>query len=237
MKKYIGILSLMILATACADAQKEGDLSTELDQALENVQMNANEFSGKLDELLTLEMASSCASLPKDKAKVNYNKIMKNAAYHSIRYDWESDRKRMIEISGRSMEVPKTNSVELSWVKASTVEEFTFNYHNPTKEELEKANKAMNAKEAEMVKEGKITEEQAGMAGDLASGMMENYTVIDVPNLGDKAVWIQRKMGNELKVLYHGIEFQLTVDLSDNEGDNKTKSIKLAQQIIDEKLK
>ncbi len=88
-----------------------------------------------------------------------------------------------------------------------------------------------------MVKEGKITEDQAEMADDLASSMMENYKVIDVPNLGDKAVWIQRKLSNELKVLYHGVEFQLTVDLSDNEGDNKTKSIKLAQQIIDEKLK
>ena len=237
MNKYIGILSLILLTTACSDAQKEGDLSTELDQALESVQIDANEFSGKLDELLTLEMASSCASLPKEKAKVNYNKVMKNAAYHSIRYDWESDRKRTIEISGRSMEVPKTNSVELSWVKASTLEEFSRDYHNPTKEELENAKNAMKAKEAEMVKEGKVTEEQAGMADDLATSMMENYTVIDVPNLGDKAVWIQRKLGNELKVLYNGVEFQLTVDLSDNEGDNKTKSIKLAQQIIDEKLK
>lgn len=237
MNKYIGILSLILLTTACSDAQKEGDLSSELNQVLEDVQINANEFSGKLDELLTLEMASSCASLPKDKAKVNYNKVMKNAAYHSIRYDWESDRKRTIEISGRSMEVPKTNSVELSWVKASTLEEFTFNYHNPTKEELENAKNAMKAKEAEMIKEGKATEEQVGMADDLATSMMENYKVIDIPNLGDKAVWIQRKMGNELKVLYPGVEFQLTVDLSDNEGDNKEKSIKLAQQIIDEKLK
>jgi len=237
MKKYIGILSIVLVFGACSDAQKEGDLSSELDKALKNVSLDANEFSGKLDELLTLEMAAKCSELPKDLAKINYNKFTKSPEMHSLRYDWESDRVRTIEFSGRSIEVPMTNSIELSWVKASTPKEFTANYHNPTKEEMENAKNAMKAKENELVKEGIVTKDQVGMADDMATSMMENYKVIDVPNLGDKAAWIQRKMGNELKVLYRGVEFQLTIDLSDDENANKAKSIELARQIIDEKLR
>src|SRR5690606_15609550 len=99
-----------------------------------------------------LQMASACSGLPSSEAKVDYNKIMTNPEYHSLAYSWKSDRKRVLDISGMKMEVPMNNMVQISWVKESDLKKFTFSYHNPTKEELANAQKAMKAKEQEMVK-------------------------------------------------------------------------------------
>lgn len=45
-----------------------------------------------------------------------------------------------------------------------------------------------------------------------------------------------RKARYELKVLYKGLEFQLIVDMTDDQASNKEKAIALARRIITEKL-
>lgn len=232
MKIAIGIISLGILLGSCSGTEKEDGLAGELNEALESVAVDANEFNGKLDELLTLEMASNCSGLPSKEAEVDYRKTMKNPEYHSLEYKWKSDRKREIDYNGMKIEAKAPNVVKLSWVKESDLKKFTFNYHNPTEKELADAKKAMKAKKQEMIDEGKITAEQAEIVDGFTDHMVTNFNVIDVPNLGEKAVWIQDKHENHLKVLYKGIDFQLLVELSDNESENKAKAIELAKEVM-----
>lgn len=230
MRLLIALVCIGSMLASCSE--NNNDLKSDLNEALESVAADASKYEGRLDELLTLEMASECSGLAASEAEVEYNKLMTNPEYHSLAYTWKSDRKRELNVSGMKMEVPMPNLVQISWVKESDLKKFTFSYHNPTKEELANAQKAMKAKEEEMVRDGKISSEQAGMADGMANEMIANYTVINVPNLGDKAVWIQTKQDNHLKVLYNGIEFQLTIELSDIESENKAKAIGLARKVI-----
>lgn len=229
--KSLCVISVGLVLLSCGASEKN-DLAGELDDALASLDLDASKYEGKLDQLLTLDMAASVSGLPKDEAKERYSTTMKNPIYHDVRYEWKSDRTRRVKMMGSDMEIPIQNSISLSWVKSTTLEQFNRDYHNPTKEELANAKAAMNAKERELVQEGKATQEQMNSAGGMVDDLMEGYKVIDVPNLGEKAVWVQRNVENNLKVYYKGIEFQLTVDLSNDESSNKAKAIELAKQVI-----
>lgn len=228
---FASLISVSFLFLACSNGQKES-LDGELSSALSSEKRDTEQFNGKLDQLLTLEMAARCANQKASEAEVKYNKVLKTPEYHSLDYFWPSDRIRKMDISGMQLEVPRPNTVGISFVKATDLETFSFDYHNPTKEEWERAKKVMKSKESELVKDGNVTEEQAGEADDMANSLMQDYEVIDIPGLGDKAVWVKRKHESSLKVLYHGIEFSLNVDLSDNESENKKQAIKLAKEVV-----
>ena len=235
MKQYfLFTLSILVLG-ACSEAEHETNTSMN-DQLDQVIGLSESEFTGKLDELLTLEMAATTSGLPKESAAVEYNQVLKNPKTHSLSYNWESDRKQTITVSGRSFEVPKNDRVEISWVGNTTLEEFKRNYHNPTEEELRNAEAAMDAKMNELEKDGKATKEQTEAARGMADGFMANFHVSEISGLGDYAVWIDRKQSQELKVFYKGLEFQLIVDLSDDQAANKKKAIALARRVITEKL-
>ncbi len=228
---FASLITVSILFSACSNGQKES-VDGELSGALSSVKGDTEQFNGKLDQLLTLEMAARCANHKASDAEVKYNKVLETPEYHSLDYFWPSDRIRKIDVSGMQLEVPRPNTVGISFVKGTDLQTFSFDYHNPTKEEWERAKKAMKSKESELVKDGKVTEEQVDQAGDMANSLMQDYEVVDVPGLGDKAVWVKRKHESTLKVLYHGIEFGLNVDLSDNESENKKQAIKLAKEVV-----
>lgn len=236
MKRIIYVTTAALVLNACSsDNQKTTNdrISDAIDEAMGET---ADEFTGKLDELLTLNLASDISGLSGDEAEIYYNQVLKNPRAHSLSYSWVSDRKQTIEVAGRSMEVPVQDKVEICWVGSSTLEQFKQNYHNLTDEEKRSAAKAMEKKMGEMVENGEVTKDQADMAGGFADGLMENYKVTDVTGVGEHAVWIERKIASELKVYYKGLEFQLNVNLSDDEAINKEKSIALARRIISEKL-
>lgn len=235
MKQYFLFTLTVLLLGACSETGDEPKTSMD-DQLDQVIGLSESEFTGKLDELLTLEMAATSSGLPKESAKVEYNQVLKNPKTHSLSYNWDSERTQTITVSGRSFDVPKKNRVEISWVGNTTLEEFKRNYHNPTEEELRNAEAAMDAKMDELEQEGKATKEQSDAARGMVDGFMANFHVTEVSGLGDYAVWIDRKESYELKVFYKGLEFQLIVDLSDDQASNKKKAIALARRIITEKL-
>lgn len=237
----IALASIFLFAFSCEGDKKSEQLNgleTEMVESLEATGLKAEDFKGKIDEMLTLEMASKGSGLPKEEAKKNHSNF---SSLESIKYEWKSDRTRKFEVvKGNIMDIPIKNSVELSWVKTTTLKQFKHDYHNPTEEELKRADVAMKQKMTELEAEGKATNEQTAAASGIAKSAMSKFSVDEVPNLGDYSVFVNSGlMGvstRDLKVFYHGLSFTLKVDLSNDKADNDKKAIKIAQMIITEKL-
>ena len=240
----LSILSIFLLAFTCEGDKKENNSSMEkeLNQVIEENVKIAEDFKGKLDELLTLEMAAETSGYPASEAKKSpdseiekkYNKI-------SISYSWDkTNRTQQIEMMGRKMDVPVNDEVTLSWVENITLEGFKKKYHNLTEAEIEASNQGIEEKTAEMNAEGRATTEQTDKAKSIAKNAMKNFSVEEVSNVGDYAVFVNQKFAGvptrELKVFYKGLSFTLLVNLSNDSSFNDKKAIALAQKIINEKL-
>ena len=240
----IWLVSLFLLAFTCEGDKKENNSSMEkeINQVIEENVKLAKDFEGKLDELLTLEMAAETSGYPANEAKVNpEGEIEKKYNKFSISYSWEkTNRTQQIEMMGRKMDVPVNDEVTLSWVENSTLEGFKKKYHNLTEAEIEASGQGIDEKTAELNSNGKATQEQAEMAKSIAKNAMKNFSVEEVPNVGDYAVFVNQKFAGvptrELKVFYKGLSFSLLVNLSEVASYNDKKAIALAQKIINQKL-
>ena len=121
MKTTLIILSsLSLLITSCGNEQNQqlSGIEQEVLEATEAEGLKAEDFIGKIDELLTLEMAAEVAGLPANSAEKDYSKI---SSLESLKYEWESDCVKKVSINGQSLNVPLANSIELSWVKNTTM--------------------------------------------------------------------------------------------------------------------
>ncbi len=240
MKTPLIILSsLSLLITSCGNEQSQqlSGIEQEVLEATEAAGLKAEDFIGKIDELLTLEMAAEVAGLPANSAEKDYSKI---SSLESLKYEWESDRVKKVSINGQSLNVPLANSIELSWVKNTTLTQFKHDYHNPTPEEIKNAKAAMDKKSAELAAEGKASREQTELANKIAQGSISKLKVEEVPNLGEYAVFVNTELmgasARDLKVFYKGLSFTLNVDLKDDPAYNDQKAIETARKIIQEKL-
>ena len=234
--------SIFLFAFSCEGDKKSeqaNGLENEVTKSLEEAGIKAEDFKEKINELLTLEMAAHVSGLDKNVAKTKHSKF---SSLESIKYEWKSDRIRKIEINkGYPMEIPMPNSIELSWVKNTTLKQFKHDYHNPTAEELKKADEVMGKKLEELQANGKASKDQTSAASGIAKSAMSKFSVEEVPNLGDYSVFVNTSMMGakmrDLKVFYRGLSFTLKVDLSDDVTYNDKKAIVLAHEIINEKLK
>lgn len=241
----LALLSVFLFAFTCNDDKKEdtNNLNGEVEKAIsENVKLAAD-YEGKYDQILTLEMAAETSGYPATEAKKEpvteiekkYNKI-------SVSYSWQKSKRQMIVVvMGNKMEMPKRDEIKLSFLENMSLAEFKQQNHNPTKEELESAGKAINNKLNELENDGKATKDQTTAASSITANAIKNYSVEEVPNVGEYAVFANTKTAGvamrDLKVYYNGLSFKVTVDLSDDVKFNDDKAITLAKRIINEKLK
>ena len=222
---------------ASSSATPSSQTSQETAQVAESSGgLTAEPWNGKLNELLTMEMAVKVTGYVASEGKEKYNQVLKSPETHSVKYSWKKGRESTIQnpVTNSEMTVPVDDSVELSWVRDTTLEKFKANYHTPTEEELAQADAAMNNKLGEMESEGRVTADQSQMAKGMASSMAEGLSFDDVSGVGDYAVWNNKD--KELKVFVKGMEFQVRVDVGSDEAVNRQKSVEVAQMIIGEKL-
>lgn len=89
----LSLLSIFLFAFTCTGDKKE-NLESQANQAIDEVVGNsADEFKGKLDQLLTLEMASEISGYAASEAQKDYNQVLKNPATHSVSYRWGKRKK------------------------------------------------------------------------------------------------------------------------------------------------
>jgi murein L,D-transpeptidase YcbB/YkuD len=229
----IALMSIFLVAFTCEGDKKTDDLNNleeDVSNILNEAGIKAEDFKGKLDELLTLEMAAQVTGLPAGEAE-------KETTFINVSYQWDSDRTTTVEITkGNKITVPASNSIELSWVKNTTLEEFKRQNRNPTAEELAKREVAIDNKLKELEADGKATNDQSSAASGIAKSAMASAMFEDVPNLGTHAVFVNLVfMGmpmRDLTVFYRGIQFTLSTDLSDDAAYNDKKAIETAKLII-----
>jgi murein L,D-transpeptidase YcbB/YkuD len=229
----IALMSIFLVAFTCEGDKKTDDLNNleeDVSNILNEAGIKAEDFKGKLDELLTLEMAAQVTGLPAGEAE-------KETTFINVSYQWDSDRTTTVEITkGNKMTVPASNSIELSWVKNTTLEEFKRQNRNPTAEELAKGEVAIDNKLKELEADGKATNDQSSAASGIAKSAMASAMFEDVPNLGTHAVFVNLVfMGmpmRDLTVFYRGIQFTLSTDLSADAAYNDKKAIETAKLII-----
>lgn len=231
------ILSIFLFAFSCKNEGNSSALEEETNEAIEQaIGKTSDEYNGKLDELLTLEIASEATGYVPNEARKDYSKILKDPATHSVSYNWDKGRMKKVNnpITNKEMNVPINDFVKIAWVRNTTLEKFKFDYHTPTAEEIKIANEAMDKKLSEMVGEGKATKEQADLSKEMGNGLMNGQSYTEVSNVGDYATWNNKY--KQLKVFYKELEFEITVEVSNDESVNKQKSIEVAKQIIKQKL-
>ncbi len=232
--KLLLLLILVVAITACKNDSKNNnskEVNSAIDQTLDS---KSNAWSGKLDQLLTLQMAAKAFGYEPSEAEVNYRKTFENPDTHDLTYEWDKGRQKEMDVPHvGKMKFPETDRVELRWVKVTSLENFKNSYRTPTQEELANAEKVMKERMAEQVKEGKMTQEQANMASGLGSSLGSGVSYDIVTNVGDYALWNNKD--KNLSVFYKGLQFQLAVYLGD-EATNKAKAVDVAQMIIKEKL-
>ena len=201
-------------------------------------------YADKLDQLLTLEAAAGFAELPGSAAKVSYSKVMKNSAYHSIKYSWVGDRKRNMKHMGIDMVLPVKNQIEVHGIKGNTIAAFKTSHRVPTAEELKKRDKAVsdaldgksgsnevNDKVEKLDKMNVDKSTQKGVAqnmGNVFAKVAMAYE--DVAGLGDAASW--NSFERRLYVIDNGVEIAVSVDLSYDESVNKEKAIAILKNLL-----
>lgn len=201
-------------------------------------------YADKLDQLLTLEAAASFTELPASAAKVSYSKVMKNSAHHDIKYSWVGDRKRNMKDMGIDMVLPVKNQIELHGIKGNTIAAFKTSHRVPTAEDLEKRDKALNDaldgksgnkeinEKVETLDKMNIDKStQKGVAqtmGNVFTKVAMAYE--DVTGLGDAASW--NSFERRLYVIDNGVEFSISVDLSNDEAVNKEKALAMMKKLL-----
>jgi len=208
-------------------------------QTTNNTTISAENFAGKLDQLLTLEMAAQVSGFDAAKAiKEHENKAGKafgNEAKppRECNYLWENGRTKTITMGANNVQAQVKDKVGINWVSNTTLERFKRNY--PVLSAEQKTEAAKKLDEEHQKSNGSGSSEADKKVSEVGSDMVSSLQTEEVRGTGEAAVWYANS--NELKVFHKGLTFALVVDISDDKKINKEKAIELANIIISEKLK
>ena len=229
----IRLFYVMILLGMVSCGEKSN--SSSLAEAVELAESNglfeaAKAYEGKLNELLTLEMAAKTMGFPAEDADVDYNTTMSNPSFHAINYTWDRGRTRPMTVANMTIQVPDLDRLELSGIQEISKNEFEFQYRVLTPEEIQESNQLMKDALQDRVTKGEITQEQADLAGGLGDGLVGNQIREIVSNVGQAATWMPED--GSLYVYEGGLMFRLTINQGEDAQILKEKLIKLASEII-----
>jgi hypothetical protein len=197
--------------------------------------LKAADYAGRLDKLLTLEMAAEISGFDASKAiKEHENKASaifggEKKPPRECNYLWDNGRTRAFTMAGNTVNSPYKDKVAIHSVSNTTLERFKRNYGALTEEQKQVAAKKLE-EEA-----GKNNNTAAGQnMTQVGTGMVQNLQAEAISGVGEAATWYPNT--SELKVFYKGLIFSVVVDISENKKVNREKSIELAKRIIRDKL-
>lgn len=261
MKKHITVFSFILLVTVGISCRSDKGKTTnngidvDLDDAISKAEgrraadpdaKGGNtcllSYLEKYDQLLTEDMALSTTGFDKTKLELKYTKALKNPEYHSVSYRFKNKRKAFVEQIGMIMEVP--DFVVLNSIKAMSLNHFRDTYRAVTQQETAIANKQIDD-----VVEGKSTEKDANdqmkelekmgvdkkttkSVTDVMKGTFANVakSYVAVDDLGDAATW--NTFANTLNVIANGVHFELHVEISSENSENKKVATEIANKIL-----
>ncbi len=202
--------------------------------------INADDFAGKLDELLSLEMAAKVSGFEASKAiKEHENKASaifggEDKPPRECNYLWKNGRIRTMEVGDNTISAPYKDKVGIKYVSNTTLERFKQSYGVLTDEQKAAASKKLDEEVTKDQPEQTRTETEKQVTA-VGKGMIKNLKAEEIAGVGDAATWYPNF--SEIRVFYKGLTFALVTDISDDKDLNREKSIELAKMIIDKKLK
>jgi len=237
MKNYLLALlpiSLLIMSYSCGSEEKKNELQGELSTVIEEVSdskgtKSLDRYTGKLNELLTLEMAAALTGYDPADANEDYNQMM-SPQYHSIAYTWDRGRTKVMKVGTMSVDIPELDVVQLDGLALTSKKDFEYNNRQLTAEDLKDIDNAMKAELDKQVEGGKLSEDQGEMADDMSKGFLGDLTREPVSGVGEMAVWMPGHYA--LSVYEDGVTFILRVNLKDDKETCKSKAAMLAKQIL-----
>lgn len=203
------------------------------------------DYADKLDQLLTTTEAANYASKPVNESEVQYNKIMKNTAYHDCQYKWKPSG-RITIING--LEIPQSDIISIGCIAPMDMQVFQRDYTVKTKTQTdameqqmdEQMDKALDKKSGndnvdeavdKLEEKGvskKTTKTVTGAIGSAFAQVMQAYTPVD--GLADAASWNTHT--NTLYVLGGGAKFEVGVNVNDDTNVNKELAIRIAKDML-----
>lgn len=200
-------------------------------------------YAEKYDELLTEPMVLAATGFPKEKMKVKYSKVMKNTAYHGVRYAFDMGRVQSLPGTGGKMALP--DDISIKGIGPKSLAQFNDSYRAMSAEDeqhFDEAKKDVLSGNSEDKDADKILKkaEEKGMdkkqiekgveqVGGIIKQIAKAYVVVD--GLGDAARW--NTLTKEMVVLKDGVQFELYVNVANEDSKNKTVATDLAKQILD----
>ena len=176
------------------------------------------DWNGRLDQLLTQDMAAEVAGRPAAEAK------KRNTVASSLSYSWKSDRTQHVQ----GMTVPRHDQVALTTLMSGVTREFFLSrFQTLTEEQKAHARQALDEHF------GQDSAQNQDTAGGLMDVMSQRHPVEEVPGVGEAAMWEVRPDGQTLSIYHNTNTVDLVVNISDDPEVNKAASIALARQLID----
>ncbi len=219
-------VALLLLGSSTARSQNPGKNA-----------LNADNYSGKLDQLLTPEIAAAISGFDASRAvKEHENKAHKvfggkKKAPTECNYLWSNGRTRPVAVGGNTIAAPIKDKVGITRLSNITLERFKRSYSPLDQEQKAAAKKRL---ETEVNKRSDGGSASRSMT-ETGKGMIDKLKVEAISGVGEAASWYPDF--NELRVFHRGVTFSVVVDISDDKSVNRQKSIDLAKRLISEKLK
>ena len=235
MKKLLILGASVFIFWSCGKSEKSQDENNSISVEDFEAQISPDllgkpveKFNNKLDELLTLEMASEALGLPGGDAEKDYEQTFNDPTLHSIAYKWNTGRKETLSLpSGRKLDVPAQDYVKLAWLQHSNQNKYNNTYREPTKEELAALDRILGDETEKMDLPDNVNET---LKEDLGDGLASNLNFIDVSGVGDLARWNTKT--NELPVYYKGISFIIQVNSGRGTEGDKDIAAEVAKKIV-----
>jgi hypothetical protein len=201
--------------------------------------LEAKSFTGKLDQLLTLEMAAEISGYDASQATKEHGNDAHKAFGGEPKpprecfYLWDNGREATRTVAGNTITYKTKDRVGINSVSNTTLERFTRSYPVLSAEQKTEAQKQLAAEQA---KQNHNNANPANpQTAQMGAGMIRNLEVEEIQGVGEAARWYSRS--NELKVFYRGLGFAVVVDVSADVNVNRSKAIALAQIMIEEQMK
>jgi hypothetical protein len=176
-------------------------------------------WDDRLDQLLPIEVVAAIVGLPPEQAQTRHG------AGGNLRYEWPSARQR--EYAG--MQLPVKNVVEIGRPRHGITPAFFRSRFEP----LDSAQQQLinQAVDREIAKRG-LDANAGETARSLIGTFSERAPVVDVPGIGDDAVWEQARTP-VLHVRIGSSALAITVDVDDSDDIDQAAAIALSQALIE----
>lgn len=201
------------------------------------------DFQSKYDALISETDVLAATGFSKEVMKTKYNKIFDDLGSHEFLYLFDNKRKQFLKQLNRKIEMDDVVAVRN--IKPMSLSTFNQTYRAITEAEINQAKDAMkdisegNSGDANADKAMKkaeqlaVSKEEVNKVGseiiDGFKSVTEAYEKVD--GLGDAAVW--NTQTQELIVLQKGVQFEIRVNINDDNEVNKTTAIQLAKIVVE----